>query len=98
MVFEGPGGPGSLIFSDVFQVLFLGTTFSVFLCILCVFGRPWPPKWAPLGYPWDTILRAIRVLGPVRVPKGGPGGPKSHFGLSLVTIFEIFLIFLMIFA
>ena len=43
MVFEGLGGPGSLLFSDVFQVLFLGTTFSVFLCIFYVFWCPWAP-------------------------------------------------------
>ena len=95
MVFEGPRGPGSLLFSDVFQVLFLGTIFSVFLCILCVFWRPWAPKWAPLGYPGDTILGQIREPGPVRVPKGVPGGPKSHFGVPLGRILEVFL---MIFA
>ena len=92
MVFEGPRGPGSLLFSDVFQVLFLGTTFSVFLCILCVFWRPWAPTWAPLGYPGDTILGQIREPGPVRVPKGVPGGSKSHFGMHLGRILEGFLV------
>ena len=76
-------------------LLFLGTCFSLFLCILCAFGRPWAPKWGPFWYPGGTILRAIRVPGPVRVPKGVPGGPKSHFGVPLGRILEVFL---MIFA
>ena len=86
MVFEGPGDPRSLLFCDVFQVLFLGTTFSVFLCILCVFWRPWAPKWAPLGYPGGTILGQIRDPGPARVPKGLPGGQKGHFWVPLGRI------------
>ena len=52
------------------------------------FWCPWAPKWAPLGYPGDTILGQIREPGPVRVPKGVPGGPKSHFGMPLGRILE----------
>ena len=54
--FESPGDPGSLLFADVFQVLFLGTTLSVFLRMLYVFWRPWAPKWTPLRHPGGTIL------------------------------------------
>ena len=52
MVFEGPGGPGSLLFSDVFQVLFLGTTFSVFFMHFMRLLAPMGSQMGSFGVPW----------------------------------------------